>query len=176
MIDFEAGVRVERPIEEVFAFVSNPLLLPRWNSAVQTVHRTSGETGEPGSTYSMERELPTGRVENRLEVFAREHPAEFGIRTTSGPTPFRYRYRFASYGASTVIHLDATVELPGVAAVLGPLAARAVRRGVDANFAALKLTLEANAPEAQSPDRATEPHRLGNAHAESRSEPPKPLS
>jgi uncharacterized protein YndB with AHSA1/START domain len=143
VISFEASVRVERPVEAVFAFVSDPLLFPRWNSAVQTVHVTSGEPGGPGSTYSMQREIPSGRVENRLEVFEREHPTTFGIRTTSGPTPFIYRYRFASDGADTVVHLDASVELPGVAAVLGPLAARGVRRGVDANFAALKRILEA---------------------------------
>jgi hypothetical protein len=77
-----------------------------------------------------------------LEVFAREHPSEFGICTTSGPTPFSYRYRFTSDGADTVVHLDATVELPRVAAVLGPLAARGVKRGVDGNHAALKRTLE----------------------------------
>jgi uncharacterized protein YndB with AHSA1/START domain len=145
MIAFETSVRVERTIEEVFAFVADPLLFPRWNSAVQTVQLASGESAEPGSTYSMERELPTGHVENELEVFSRERPSEFGIRTTSGPTPFVYRYRFTSSGADTLVHLDASVELPGAAAVLGPLAAQAVRRGVDANFVALKLTLEANA-------------------------------
>ena len=104
--------------------------------------RPSGGTGEPGSTYSMERELPSGQVENGLEVFVREQPTEFGIRTTSGPTPFVYDYRFASDGEDTIVHLDASVELAGIAGVLGPLAARAVRRGVDANFAALKRTLE----------------------------------
>lgn len=143
MTGFDTSVRVECPIDDVFAFVSDPLLLPRWNSAVETVDRTSGESGRRGSTYSMQRELPSGRVVNGLEVFAREEPTVFGIRTTSGPTPFSYRYGLARDGAGTVVRLDASVELPGVAAVLGPLAARAVRRGVDANFAALKHTLEA---------------------------------
>jgi len=151
VISFEASVRIERPIEEVFAFVSDPTQFPRWNSAVEAVHGAPGAGGGLGSTYSMQRVLPAGRVENRLEVFSRDYPAEFGIRTTSGPTPFVYRYRFARDGAGTVVHLDATVELPGVAAVLGPLAARGVRRGVDANFAALKRTLEAGAGDAQSP-------------------------
>jgi uncharacterized protein YndB with AHSA1/START domain len=141
-VSFETSVRIERPIEQVFALVSDPLEFPRWNSAVQAVRRTSGDTGEPGSTYSMERVLPTGRVENGLEVFAREQPSEFGIRTTSGPTPFVYRYRFAPEGRTTVVHLAGRVELPAVAVLLGPLAARRVRRGVDANFAALKQILE----------------------------------
>jgi ligand-binding SRPBCC domain-containing protein len=148
MIGFETSVRVERPVEEVFAFVSDPTRFPRWNSAVKTVQRVSGETGEPDSTYSMERELPTGTVENELAVFARERPSEFGIRTTSGPTPFIYRYRFAADGPHTVVRLEAKVELPGVAAVLGPLAARGVKRGVDANFATLKRALEDGAADA----------------------------
>ena len=98
----------------------------------------------------MQRRLPVGQVENELEVFSREHASEFGIRTTSGPTPFRYRYRFAADGGDTVIQLDASVELSGVASVLGPLAAPAVRRGVDANLATLKRTLEADTRRPQS--------------------------
>ena len=98
----------------------------------------------------MQRELPSGQVENGLEVFVREQPTEFGIRTTSGPTPFVYDYGFASDGEDTIVHLNASVELAGVAAVLGPLAARAVRRGVDANFTALKRTLEGNARTGES--------------------------
>jgi ligand-binding SRPBCC domain-containing protein len=145
MISFETSVRIGRPVEEVFAFVSNPLEFPRWNSAVQSVRGTSGETGEVGSTYSMEREIAGGRVENGLEIFAREDPGEFGIRTTSGPTPFVYRYRFTSEDSATVLHLAASVELPGIAGALGPLAARGVRRGVDANFATLKQAIEARA-------------------------------
>jgi uncharacterized protein YndB with AHSA1/START domain len=141
VITFDANVRIERPIEEVFAFVSDPLLFPRWNSAVQTVHVTSRETGELGSTYSMQRQIATGQVQNELEVYARKHPSEFGIRTTSGPTPFVYRYRFTPHGADTTVHLDAGVKLPGVGGVVEPLATRAVRRGVDANFAALKRIL-----------------------------------
>jgi uncharacterized protein YndB with AHSA1/START domain len=150
VISFETSVRVERPTEDVFDYVSDPLLFPRWNSAVQAVNHTSEVPGEVGSTYSMRRELPTGHVENDLEVLVRERPSEFVIRTTSGPTPFLYHYRFASEGDSTVVHLQASVELPRVAGVLGPLAARAVRRGVDANFAALQRILEEAARDAQS--------------------------
>jgi len=139
---FETSVRIGRAIEEVFAFVSDPLRFPHWNSAVRSVRSTRGREGEVGSTYSMARELPTGRVENELEVFAREHPTEFGIRTTSGPTPFVYRYRFSPERGATLVHLDGSVELPHAAALLAPLAARVVKRGVVANFAALKRTLE----------------------------------
>ena len=153
MIGFETSVSIARPIEDVFAFVSDPLHFPRWNAAVQSVRKTAGQAAEVGSTYSMERELPSGRARNELEILAHERPSveilaherpsEFGIRTTSGPTPFVYRYRFSSGRAGTLIQLDGSVELPPAASLLAPLAARAVKRGVDTNLAALKRTLEA---------------------------------
>ncbi len=123
MISFGTSVCIERPVEQVFAFVCDPTQFPRWNSAVRAVQRISGETGQPGSTYSMERELPTGRVENGLEVFAGERPSVFGIRTTSGPTPFIYSYRFASDGAGTVV--------PAVVLCHRPRAPRPAPKGSD---------------------------------------------
>jgi uncharacterized protein YndB with AHSA1/START domain len=41
MITFETDVQIARPLEEVFAYVSEPLNFPRWNSAVEVVRETS---------------------------------------------------------------------------------------------------------------------------------------
>jgi hypothetical protein len=71
VIAFETDVRINSRIEEVFAYVSDPLNLPRWNSAVQAVRKTSAGRNGVASTYSMERELPNGRAINELEVVAR---------------------------------------------------------------------------------------------------------
>jgi uncharacterized protein YndB with AHSA1/START domain len=132
-------IRIELPVEKVFAYVSDPLNFPHWNSAVRAVRKI-------GPSYAMERDLPTGRALNELEVVACERPTEFAIRTTSGPTPFLYRYRFSANDGATVVRLEAAVELEGIAERLPALARRLVRRGVDDNFAALKRTLEAGSP------------------------------
>lgn len=147
MIAFGTDVRVNRRIDEVFAYVSNPLNLPRWNSAVQAVRKTSAGENGVASTYSMERELPSGRAVNELEVVASEPPREFTIRTTAGPTPLIYRYRFSAENGETVVKLDAQVEVGGAAAVLPTLARRLVKKGVDDNFATLKQILEAARPD-----------------------------
>jgi uncharacterized protein YndB with AHSA1/START domain len=146
VISFETSVWVERPIEEVFAYVSDPENFPHWNSAVRMVRKTSAGEDEVGSRYSMERHLPTGRAENELEITSHKPPEEFSIRTLSGPTPFVYRYTFSRSDGGTLVELDAEVELPGVAALAGPLARRAVKRGVDDNFATLKRVLETRSP------------------------------
>ena len=143
MIGFETRARIDRPVEEVFAYVSDPLNFPRWNSAVQAVHETSAGENGVASTYTMERTLSTGRAVNKLDVVASERPNVFVIRATEGPTPFLYRYRFDVENGKTIMTLDAEVELSGAATVLPKLARRAVKKGVDANLAKLKQILEA---------------------------------
>jgi uncharacterized protein YndB with AHSA1/START domain len=123
MINLKTSVRIPRPIDEVFAYVSDPRRFPEWNSAVRAVRQT-------GSTYVMERHLPTGPAVNELEIVTLDAPHEFAIRTTSGPTPFLYRYRFAEDGQGTLLEFDAEIRLPRIA---GP----AIRRGIEANLATL---------------------------------------
>jgi uncharacterized protein YndB with AHSA1/START domain len=142
MITFTTRVRIARPLERVFAYVSDPLNYPHWNSAVAAVRKTTVAGNDVGSTYLMERELPTGRAFNQLEVVANKAPREFAIRATAGPTPFVYRYSFSSDDDETVVELVGEVELPGAAAFLPQLARRAVKNGVDDNLATLKRILE----------------------------------
>jgi uncharacterized protein YndB with AHSA1/START domain len=142
MITFKTTVGIERPIEEVFAYVSDPANFPSWNSAVRDVRATSTGANGTGSTYAMKRQLPTGPATNQLEIVAHEQPREFAIRTTAGPTPFLYRYGFGVENGKTILQLDLQVELDGVAALMPQLARLGIKRGVDDNLAKLKLLLE----------------------------------
>jgi hypothetical protein len=54
-----------------------------------------------------------------------------------------YRYRFSAESGETVMQLKAEVEPSRAAAFLPQLAQRAVKKGVDDNFATLKQILEA---------------------------------
>jgi carbon monoxide dehydrogenase subunit G len=131
MINLQTSIRIARPLEDVFALLSDPLRFPLWNSAVTSVQAT-------GATYAMQRSLPTGRADNELEVVALEPSTRFAIRTISGPTPFAYEYRLRADGGATVVDLDAAVDLAGPKLLLG----RAIKRGIDANLATLRDTLE----------------------------------
>ena len=143
MTSLETHVRIERTVEEVFDYVSDPLSFPTWNSAATEVSPIStGGSDGVGATYSIVRELLAGRVENVLEVVARERPRRFAIRTISGPTPFAYEFRFSADGSATVVAVELHAELGAIQSLLGPLAQVRLRRGVDANLATLKGVLE----------------------------------
>jgi uncharacterized protein YndB with AHSA1/START domain len=142
MSEFKTAVGIQRAIEDVFAYVSDPLNMPQWYSAVQTVDQLSGGEPRAGSTYVVRRQLPGGAARNEMQIVAHEAPTRFTIATTSGPTPLTYRYALSPDGGATRLELDATVDLSGLAGLAGPLAVRAVKRGMDANLAALKAHLE----------------------------------
>jgi uncharacterized membrane protein len=42
-MEFETSVRIERALDEVFDYVSDPRNFPHWNSAVQAVSVTRAE-------------------------------------------------------------------------------------------------------------------------------------
>jgi carbon monoxide dehydrogenase subunit G len=134
MIRFETTVEIARPRDDVFDYVADPARFAEWNSAVESVVPLA-----PGR-YLMRRVLPSGPAANGLAIEAHP-PAGLTLRTIDGPTPFVYRYTFEPASAGTRITLQAEVELGGVAALLGPLAAHAVKRGVEANFATLREIL-----------------------------------
>jgi carbon monoxide dehydrogenase subunit G len=76
---------------------------------------------------------------SRLEITELEPPAAVTVRTTSGRTPFIYRYRFAASGGATVLTLSGDLELGGL---LAALPTGMLTRGVDANLATLQRLLE----------------------------------
>jgi uncharacterized protein YndB with AHSA1/START domain len=137
VISFETSLRIARPADEVFELLSDPLKFPQWNSAVRAVTRVSD------SIYEMLRDLPGGEARNSLEILSSVAPTEFDIRAGDGPTPFLYRDRLESEPGATVVSLDAEVDLGRRAELLGPIATRAVRRGVEANLETLKRIVEA---------------------------------
>jgi uncharacterized protein YndB with AHSA1/START domain len=142
LIQFDTSVQIDCPPEDVFAYVANENNLARWNSAVQSVQKiSSGPTGT-GATYHMVRQLPQGRAENTYEITAFQPNKAMTIETTSGPTPFRYHYRFEPADTGTELSLAAEVKTSGLASLAAPLLSRGIKSGVEANFATLKQILE----------------------------------
>ena len=142
MTRFETTVAIARPRDAVFAHVADPRHFPDWNSAVESVMPLNDATPAAGRRYAMQRKLPTGPATNELEIVTLRSPQELAICTTSGPTPFVYRYEFATTHDGTLVRLYADVRVSSGASLLGPLAAHAIKRGVNPNFATLRNILE----------------------------------
>jgi uncharacterized protein YndB with AHSA1/START domain len=138
MITFENTVFIERPIEEVFAFVADLQKIPKWNYYVRSVTPTSVETGAVGSTYHQIRKSD----EQDLRVTHIDWNKSLVIETIPPSRPeLRREMTFRAQDGGTRI-VDRWRLNMGVPKLLEPLAANRAKAGVAQNLGKLKVLLE----------------------------------
>ncbi len=142
MIKFDVRIEIHRPVQDVFEFIAEGRNAPRWNSAVREVRQLSKGAVGMGTQFWMERKLPRGIVENTYEITEYVPGERLSVKSTSGPTPFFYRYSFEPTSGGTWLSLTGEGEVEGFLSALGPLLSRAVKKGVEDNFHTLKRILE----------------------------------
>ncbi len=80
----EFSVIVNRPVEEVFAFASDPNKLVQWGEGIQEVRVTSDGPVDIGSTFIVKNKMGGRIQEFKNEVIAYEPGHKFGFRSGGG--------------------------------------------------------------------------------------------
>jgi uncharacterized protein YndB with AHSA1/START domain len=88
---FENTVMIQRPIEDVFGFLSDFENAPKWNYAIVETRKVSEGAVGVGTIYQQVRSVPS-RSEERFEVTAYNPPRQLEIRGQLGPFPARLSY------------------------------------------------------------------------------------
>ena len=144
----EHTVVIERPIEEVFAFATDPNNDPLWQSTSLETEQTSGGRLDVGTTFRNTSKFLGRRIESTYEVTENEPPHRQCVRITSGPIPGSGCYLFESAdGGSTRFTQIFEAEVGGFFRLAEPLVGRAIRRQTETDMATLKDMLEAGGPE-----------------------------
>jgi uncharacterized membrane protein len=138
----EASVLIDRPVEEVFAFVSNPENDEQWESDISEVAKTSeGPLGE-GATYRGVLHFLGQHIEWTSEITAYLPNEKVEFSVTTGPIQLEERATFEPVQGGTKI----TVVYDGDPGGLFKLATRVVVRmwqgQIEGNLAKLKEVLE----------------------------------
>ena len=142
MVTNEKIITINRPVEEVFAYVSDAQNGPRWQSELVEARRlTDGSLGV-GTQYAGVRKFMGRKVESIMEYITYEPNKKIVFKSISGSSPFVQTYLFESSGAGTQLTTRLDLETSGLMGLAEPLIASGVKREVDASFAALKEILE----------------------------------
>ncbi len=146
MVKTETSVTINRPIEEVFEFLTTIENNPQWQSSTLEAKQTSEGPVGLGSTAMLEAKFLGRRLELAMEITEFEPNRKFSFKTTSGPVPFEGSNVFEriSEGETKVTFLF-EAEPGGFFKLAEPLVARASKRDSEANVATLKDILEAQA-------------------------------
>ena len=86
-MNVEATITIARPVDEVFAYVTDVTNMPEWVTGV-TGARMVSETMGVGSRFMCQYTSAIRPNEIELEVTTYEPPAAFGMATSRGPFNF----------------------------------------------------------------------------------------
>ena len=134
---------MNRPVEEVFAYVADPANLGEWQTNLVSVTKETEGPVRSGTRFREVRRAPLGRtVEASVEVSGYEENRRLDLRIVSGPLPIDGRNAFTAVDGATRIEFVAEGELRGALRLAGPVLARLLHRQFERDYARLKDALE----------------------------------
>ena len=138
MLEFENTIRIDRPIDEVFAFLSDFENIPKWNYYVLEVRQLSESPRGIGTTYHQVRK--TDEQDFRIIEFEPSHTVAVKTLPHSSPS-FEMRFTLYEEGDTTRVRDEWKLDT-GRLALLERLTGGRVKSAVAENLAKLKELLE----------------------------------
>lgn len=143
---FETEIHIARPVEDVFAFISDFRNLPLWNYYI--LNTAPEESGPPrmGLRYRQQRKTDT----QRFEICDFE-PCKVAAIRLMAPTPqATIRFIFEAAGQGTKLGDEWSLKTPfPIPGFVSSLIVRPIRAAVDQNLQKLKILLETGSVELQ---------------------------
>jgi uncharacterized protein YndB with AHSA1/START domain len=147
---FEATAVIDRPIEEVFAFLADGENDPKFSPRVQEIRKTTDGPPGVGTVYA-----------STVKDAGMTTKREFKITEFEAPTRIRWAeqsknmitapeggYDLAPEGNGTRVTIYNVLEGHGFGKLITPLALRSARKGADEFGASIKRAVEGSPPSA----------------------------
>jgi uncharacterized protein YndB with AHSA1/START domain len=136
---------VERPVEEVFAFVTDARNNLRWQSAagLQQTQQTPEDPVGVGTRIAEVWRFMGRSSESTSEVTEYEPNKKYTRRLIAGTSPIaRGEYTFEPVAEGTRWTFEVTIQASGLFAIAEPLLASNLKHGMATNMAVAKTLLE----------------------------------
>ena len=142
-MEFDNTVVIDRPPEDVFAYLADFSNVPKWNYAIDETHKTSDGPVGVGATYEQTRSIPT-RSQESFVVSDFQPNQRLAITGDIGPFSGTLTYELEGSPEGTVLHNRAALQGRGVMRIAGGIVGGRIREAVGANLQKLKQLLEAD--------------------------------
>ena len=143
MTTITQSVTVNRPVAEVWTFISNFENTTRWSRGVLEARQTSdGPLGIGSTLQTVVKAFGRRRTADYLVTEYQPNRA-FAFTVTSGPMTSRARYAVEPAGAGTRLTASGEAAATGLYRLLAPILVRTLKRHSQDDLANLKRILEA---------------------------------
>jgi len=144
MLKVDLSVMIKRPIEEVFAVMSDFENDPKWRSGIEVKKTSEGPIGV-GTTYHSIVTALGRRIEGEVEFTEYESNRRCATKTKSGPIPVDAQWTFKRVDGGTQVDVTLEAEADGFFKLAEPLLVNILKRQFEADTANLKYLMEAHA-------------------------------
>jgi uncharacterized protein YndB with AHSA1/START domain len=143
---FDATVVIDRPIEEVFAFLADGENDPKFSPRVLEIAKTTEGPPGVGTVYASTVKDAGVKTKREFKITEFERPTrirwtEVSKNLVSAPEG---GYDLAPEGTGTRVTIFNVLEGHGVGKLIAPLALRSARKGADDFGNAIKVAVEAS--------------------------------
>jgi carbon monoxide dehydrogenase subunit G len=145
MINLELGTLIDRPIKDVFIFVSNPNNMSKWNSAVVSIQQVTPGAVAVGTKFKTVGEAMGRRLEGEIQVQSFEPDTKCGFQLQAGPMQMNLTMSFKTVGTGTKLNLNVQGNPAGVFKLAEGLMTGQVKSLMEGNLTKLKSVLESGA-------------------------------
>ncbi|MEO7840520.1 MAG: SRPBCC family protein [Anaerolineales bacterium] len=118
MINLELGTLIDRPIKDVFTFVSDPNNMSKWNSAVVSIQQVTPGAVGVGTKFKTVGEAMGRHLEGEMQVQAFEPDSKCGFQLQAGPMQMNLAMSFKTVGTGTKLNLNVHGNLTKLKSVL----------------------------------------------------------
>ncbi len=137
----EKSVVINRPEEEVFAFVTDMHKVKLW-MPIKDIQQISGEGVQKGATFSQTVEFMGQRFSGVMQLTEFDPPHTFAFKVIQGPFPLANRMVFTALGQQTNINLICDAEPGNALKIAGPLIGTIAKKQLETQLNTLKRLLE----------------------------------
>jgi uncharacterized protein YndB with AHSA1/START domain len=146
MFTADADVTIKRPLEEVFAFVSDAAQFPQWQKAVVESRQTSDGPPGVGETGINVRKVMGQNIETHWVVTAYQVNEGYAVKSTEGgPVAYELTYTFTPVEGGTRVQCTLQAEAKGPLKVMEGMIAGSVKQEFAEDHERLKTLLESQA-------------------------------
>jgi len=139
----ESSIVINRPIEDVWTYVSDFEKASVWNPATLEMRLTSEGPLQQGSSYVWVGQWLGRRIESNCEVTAFEPGREFAYKIVSGPFPGAASTILEPAADGTRVTMRSEGEIGGFFKLAEPVVAAMSKRQIESMLGNLKDILEA---------------------------------
>ena len=145
MINLESTTFIDRTIQDVFVFISNPNNISKWNSAVVSLQQVTPGTVGVGTKFRSVGEMMGRRVEGEMQMIAYEPISKCGFQVNAGPMKVNFTFTLQSVDMGTKVNLNAQGNPGGLFKLAEGVIAGQVKARMEEDLTRLKMEIEKGA-------------------------------